>query len=324
MGKYVCVSSVVDSENKFREYRFIAKLAAESKGYKAVLNPEDKGITQTSFENVLNFQRPIFILIIGIKKSDMVKKECEIALKKGLEIIAFLKKSEGNKIDKKTEKFAKDISIELYDKDYSCFSSCEELYKSIINRLETIEKDKKEVKIFKNKDLAYAKSTELIKEAKRSIVICQETSSLVLGPRSGNNNEKDFYNELIKQIENSKNNHKSIIHIFSYAKTKKELNNNEYNSREAIEKLKELHSEEKVIVKHIKNKEITPFVIADNTVFFYSLIGEKYYSFLMPRMLIQEESFEKLKDDIDSTGLCFNEEDFNKFLRLIKQIKGGK
>ena len=84
MAKFtVCISSVIEREQGFPDYRYIAKSVIDHMGHQAVRNPED-GHTQYNFERVLNEECDFFVLIVGNTESTMVERELKIALARGI------------------------------------------------------------------------------------------------------------------------------------------------------------------------------------------------------------------------------------------------
>lgn len=91
MAKFtVCISSVIEREQGFPDYRYIAKSVIDHMGHQAVRNPEDVH-TQYNFERVLNEECDFFVLIVGNTESTMVERELKIALARGIPILAFAK-----------------------------------------------------------------------------------------------------------------------------------------------------------------------------------------------------------------------------------------
>ena len=97
MRKTVVISSVIEREDLFVEYRYVAKLAAEALGYEVFRNNEDFGSNQTNFNSFLDNERPVFIILIGSVPSETVKKECKRAIKNNLHIIPLFKVSSKNR-----------------------------------------------------------------------------------------------------------------------------------------------------------------------------------------------------------------------------------
>ena len=86
----ICISSVIEKEQGFIDYRYTAKSVIEHMGHQAVRNPEDI-LTQYNFERVLNEECDFFVLLIGNAESKMVEKELKIALARGIPIVALAK-----------------------------------------------------------------------------------------------------------------------------------------------------------------------------------------------------------------------------------------
>ena len=56
MKKLAVISSVIEKEDHFIEYRYVAKLAAESLGYTVYRNNEDFGSKQSKFNEYLELK----------------------------------------------------------------------------------------------------------------------------------------------------------------------------------------------------------------------------------------------------------------------------
>ncbi len=269
-----CISSVCIKESGFMDYRFTAYKAAEELGFKVIRNPENTGITQNSFSNILRQNSPIFILLVGDEDSKIVEDECKLAFERGLPIFAFLKVKHNNDIESnindkekevfvdeekyisnKTRKIMEKISQSTYNNDCALFSSCEELYYAIQFRLNNYieQRIRLSPKIEYNKGSTYYYAYEQILAAKKRIILSQKTSLLILGPRKGNTYEHRTYDALFDWLtknwltkRNSKNNNNNLqfMHLFCRTNTIKEAkegkNENIYDISAAKSRLCEL------------------------------------------------------------------------------------
>jgi len=253
-----CISSVCVKESGFMDYRFAAYKAAEELGFKVIRNPEDTGITQNRFRNILKQDTPVFILLVGDVKSDVVADECRLALERGLPIFVFLKtkhndgdssKSNDNlkpiyvdgekSISVETQQIMNDISKITYNSDCALFASCEELYEAIKYRLnDYIEKRiRLSPKIQYNRGSTYYYAYEQVLAAKKRIVLSQKTSGLILGPRRGNTFERRTYDALFKWIE-EKDDGMQFTHLFCLEDTIEEMKNKDKKADYDIEAAK--------------------------------------------------------------------------------------
>lgn len=297
---YVCISSICVEEESFMDYRYTAYKAAIDAGYEVCRCPEDIGSTQQKFEQYLDQKRPIFVLLIGQKKSAAVEKECQIALSLGLPIITLLK-SKGENTTPQTKQIVKSISKFTFEKECSCFENCEDLYKQVYNRLIEYENERMQSTaiLIPNHEQVYTKSKEIIEKAKKRIIICQCTSSLVLGPRKGVNSEKEFYETLLTWIKNGDKN-MEFLHLFSFKDTKDKLTSDEYNCFTAKENLINLYNEKPqtdVVIRAVKANMI-PCVICDNTILALLQLGDHEYNLLLPQYITNSKNISEIVSDL--------------------------
>lgn len=297
----VCISSVYVKETGFEDYRSAACKAAEDMGYYVYRNPENKGSTQKEFEEFLKSKRPIFVLLVGQVKSTVVKKECKLALSLGLPIIPLLW-TENGKITDTTEKLMKSISKATFEKDCSCFGNCEDLYEAIQTRLIAYEAERKitTAKFIPQHSQIYIYSEKIIENAKKRIILCQQTSSMMLGPRLGVGHEQDFYEKLTNWIKNASKD-MEFVHVFSYQKTKEELNSSDYNclkaKSELLELLKIRHNKTSLVIRST-NDSIMPCVICDNNLIMPFKLGLQDYNMFLPHYITDGVSILQIVADI--------------------------
>lgn len=300
IGK-VCISSVVVREPKFIDYRYTACKAAEDLGYIVYRNPETKGATQGEFEKKLKSERPIFVLLVGQLKSNLVKAECKIALSLGLPIITLLW-TENGIITPKTKRFMKTISKNTFEKDCSCFSNCEDLYKAIQQRLTVYEANRMitTAKFIPQHPQIYTTSEEIIANAKKRIILCQQTSSVILGPRAGVKYEQNFYKKLFHWMENASKD-MEFLHIFSYQTTKDELKNTAYRCSDAKDKLLKICSNKNYKISltiRSTTDSILPCIICDNNLIVPFKLGFQEYNLFLPHYITNGASISEVVADI--------------------------
>lgn len=298
---HVCISSVFVREARFKDFRYTAYRAAKDLGYHVYRNPEDSGSTQESFEKYLEQKRPIFVLLVGEMKSDVVKNECRIALSLGLPIITLLRTTDG-KITNSTKKFMVSISKATFEKSCSCFADCEDLYIAVQQRLveyET-ERDMSTASFIPQHAQVYARSGKIVEQSKKRIVLCQRTSSLLLGPRKGVNFEREFYDNLLSWIQKADKD-MEFLHIFSEVDTKNELTSNTYDCSAAKDKLINLCNNSKLQIKPIiraVSTDIMPCVICDNNLLVLLQLGNQEYNLLLPHYITDGATISKIVADL--------------------------
>ena len=292
-------------EDGFKDYRYTAAKVVERLGYIPVRNPEDLGVTQSAFEATLRNDNPIFVLLIGTSDSNVVKRECAIALERGLHIIAFLKTNESF-ISDSTKKIMREISERIFDYDCSCFNTCEELDISLTARIleyqSRIMQFRAEFRPEKNH--VYEIGTEMIKSAKKRIILCQETSSMILGPREGNFVEKDFYQALLEWIISSRF-EMEFIHIYSQSKTNKALQSAEYNLINAKRELKLLLSQKngcQISFRRYTSQKNLAHIIADTNLLLSFFIDNTRHNIFLPHFIVSTNTSKTLISESKGIG----------------------
>lgn len=321
----LCISSVYVREDGFKDYRFSAYLAANELGFDVKRNPEDIGSTQESFEYALKNEYPVFILIVGRTESEMVRKECNIALNYCLPLLIFLKEDDDGSISKDTTKFVSNLSKISYDRVCTKFSNAEELYNQVKSRLTSFLNSKNSSYPLLNSDVggAYEYCTELIENAKKRIMIYQKTSSLILGPRKGIDYEYRFYKQIFSWLE-SKQPDMEFIHVFSKKDTLEALkqNNGEYDIANAQTQFLTLYNKLKkdrlfsIRVNPIVND--ISYVIADANMVLVFPIESLRYSITLPFYLMKNSEILKIKSALSRSGRFL---DLNKATNLYNNLR---
>lgn len=312
MAKFtICISSVIDREQGFPDYRYTAKAVIEHMGHQAVRNPEDIH-TQYNFERVLNEECDFLVLIIGNKKSDMVAKELKIALARGIPIIAFAKihyTHQGKKVLPKDGIDAiKAISPELYNMQIATFTSCEDLSAALRNELQTVidRKIRLAPVIGIDPPIAYTEGVKLIQNAKYRLIVSQRTSCLFLGPRTGVEHEQTFYNEMINWIKTSRNNSAYFLHYFSIEKTMSEARTNNYALKKAKNNLEKIMSDkdlrERISFRASDDFEAISHVIGDTGLGFNFFVGSNRYYLFLPCFLTKDQELQQIIANVQSLG----------------------
>lgn len=303
----LCICSVQKKEEGFEDYRYVTYLAATSLGFDAIRNPERNGITQEEFELYLKKEYPVFIFLVGTIESEIVNREVELALKKCLPILVFIKKQDG-KISEKSKKIITQLSEVSYDYECTGFSTCEDLYDQVCNRLKSyiMDKESKRPILQKGVSLAYRANTELMKRAKRQIVIYQTTSILLLGPRRGCIYETEFYKELTEWLINKNGDNIKFVHVFNWDETMKERKEhaNDYSLTEAKNNMRDLYKHyqfndsDSLNIRYSNICNTVPYVITDTNLVFIIPIENERFSIELPAHIMKEQEICTILDEI--------------------------
>ena len=307
-GLSVCISSVVDREEGFRDYRFIAKCAASELGYSVIRNPEDAGMEQRSFEEYLKKKSPIVLLLVGSQDSEMVKKECLIAIDNCLPLMIFIK-NDNDGITDSVKQFIKNISQISFEKDCVCFNGCEDLYNQVKSRLENYLEHKSEAYPIMEAYIgrAYRYSVDMFDHAKKRVILYQKTSSLILGPKYGNTVEQQFNKNMYSWIERMDEN-MEFLHIFSHTQTKKALKEEKYNITQAKSKLKyiidlpNIKDNPKFVVRELHSKIDFSFFICDCETLLIFPIDKDRYTITIPPYIMNNTEISKIASELNNVG----------------------
>lgn len=322
----LCICSVQVREQGFADYRYIVDSAARDLGFFPVRNPENMGITQNDFESILKNDYPVVVVIIGNEGSNTVKREFDIAKENCLPILGFMKETDG-KISDDTEKFMKNLSMVSYDYECAKFRNCEDLYLKVINRLKSYIKDKssRSPLLQKGVGLAYRANKRLMKKAKSQIIIYQKTSILLLGPRN-NNNEQEFYRELMDWLKIERSDDVQFIHVFSWKDTVNEIKNNadDYNLDIAKKNVMDLYEKyekknrlPQFDIRYSNIPNSISYVITDTNLVFVIPIEDERYTIELPSNIMKVAEIDKIKDELYQKAPCMKKSDY------IKLYKGG-
>lgn len=312
MAKFtVCISSVIEREQGFYDYRYTAKSVIENMGHQAVRNPEDVH-TQHNFERVLNEECDFFVLIIGDAQSQMVERELKIALARGIPILAFAKiryNRQGRKVFPQTAiNEIKSISPELYNMQIATFSMCEDLASALSHELENAidRKIKLAPVIGIDPPIAYTEGVKLVRNAKYRLIVSQRTSSLFLGPRNGVVHEQVFYNELLNWMKTTRNQSAYFLHYFSLKDTIAAAKTNNYSLQIAKDNLQEIFSNpelrKRLILRVSENFESMSHVIGDTGLGFNFFVGSNRYYLFLPCFLTKDQELQQIIANIQSIG----------------------
>lgn len=327
MAKFnICISSVIEREQGFPDYRYTAKSVIEHMGHEAVRNPEDVH-TQYNFERVLNEECDFFVLIIGNKESVMVERELKIALARGIPVLAFAKihyNSQGKKVlPIKSIDAIKRISPELYNMQIATFSSCEDLSHALHHELENVidRKIKLAPVIGIDPPIAYTEGIKLVRNAKYRLIISQRTSCLFLGPRSGVEHEQNFYAEMLNWLKTPRNHSAYCLHYFSIRQTMAEARTNNYSLEKAKKNLEEIMSNkelsDRIIFRASEDFEAIPHVIGDTGLGFNFFVGGNRYYLFLPCFLTKDQELQQIIANVQSIGTTKTWQDI---LDMYKQL----
>lgn len=327
MSKFsVCISSVIEREQGFLDYRYTAKSVIENMGHNGVRNPEDVR-TQKNFERVLSEECDFFVLIIGDAKSQMVESELRIALARGIPILAFAKvrfNEQGKTIfPNETIEAIKSISPELYNMQIVTFSMCEDLACVLGQELENAINRKMKLSpvIGIDPPIAYTEGVKLIRDAKYRLIISQRTSCLFLGPRNGVMHEQTFYNELLKWISVDRNQSAYFLHYFSLRETIEAAKSNEYSLQRAKDNLKQIFlnnpSRDKFIFRASDEFNAISHVIGDTGLGFNFFVGNNRYYLFLPCFLTKDQELQQIIANVQGLGV---QQDWNDIERMYNQV----
>lgn len=327
MAKFtVCISSVIEREQGFPDYRYIAKSVIDHMGHQAVRNPEDVH-TQYNFERVLNEECDFFVLIVGNTESTMVERELKIALARGIPILAFAKihyNSQGKKLfPTKGISAIKSVSPELYNMQIATFSSCEDLASALHQELENVidRKIKLTPIIGIDPPIAYTEGVKLIQNAKYRLIVSQRTSCLLLGPRNGVAHEQAFYSEMLNWLKTPRDHSAYFLHYFSIDKTIAEAKTNNYSLQRAKNNLQQIMSDkelsERIIFRASEDFEAISHVIGDTGLGFNFFVGGNRYYLFLPCFLTKDQELQQIIANVQSIGKAQTWQDI---LRMYKQL----
>lgn len=322
----VCISSVIEREQGFLDYRYTAKSVIENMGHRGIRNPEDV-LTQRNFERVLREECDFLVLIIGDAKSQMVEKELKIALARGIPIIAFAKvrfNKQGKKIfPKEAIEAIKSISPELYNMQIATFSMCEDLAYALGQKLENAINRKMKLSpvIGIDPPIAYTEGVKLIRDAKYRLIISQRTSCLFLGPRNGIMYEQIFYNELLEWISERRNQPAYFLHYFSLRDTIEAAKSNDYSLQKAKDNLEQIFlknsSGDKLIFRASDEFNAISHVIGDTGLGFNFFVGNNRYYLFLPCFLTKDQELQQIIANVQSLG---TQQDWNDIKRIYNQV----
>ena len=322
----VCISSVIEREQGFFDYRYTAKSVIENMGHKGVRNPEDV-LTQQNFERVLREECDFFVLIIGDAKSQMVERELKIALARGIPILAFAKvrfNEQGQKIfPEEAIEAIKLISPELYNMQIATFSMCEDLAHALGQELENAINRKMKLSpvIGIDPPIAYTEGVKLIRDAKYRLIISQRTSCLFLGPRNGVMHEQTFYNELLEWISVERNQPAYFLHYFSLSETIEAAKSNDYSLQKAKDKLEQIFlknaSRDKFIFRASDEFNAISHVIGDTGLGFNFFVGNNRYYLFLPCFLTKDQELQQIIANVQGLGV---QQDWNDIQRMYNQV----
>lgn len=307
----VCISSVIEREQGFPDYRYTAKSVIEKMGHQAVRNPEDV-LTQYNFERVLNEECDFLAIIIGDTESSMVEKELKLALARGIPILAFARihyNSHGKKVfPSKGINAIKSISPELYNMQIATFSSCEDLASAFYQELENVidRKMKLAPVIGIDPPIAYTEGVKLIQNAKYRLLVAQRTSSLILGPRSGVAHEQTFYTEMINWINTPRDHSTYFLHYFSKKQTIDEAKKNNYQLQKAKDSFQQIMSNkalsERIVIRASEDFDAISHVIGDTGLGFNFFVGSNRYYLFLPCFLTKDKELQQIIANVQNLG----------------------
>lgn len=312
MKKLAVISSVIEKEDHFIEYRYVAKLAAESLGYTVYRNNEDFGSKQSKFNEYLDNERPVFIVLLGDVYSNTVKEECCRAIKNNLHILPFFKvPNRESAIPQSAIDLLNEISPPIYAGDCMKFWSAEGLFNHIKESLLILEEKTHTPAILnRGHGKIYEHASKMLEDVKQEYILCQKSSTLILGPNKSRPDEIEYYEQLVdwladksKQLNGE---HIKFTHIFSLEKTKLAIENAGTNydiakAKETIMNLLPNLSNCLFINTDWLNNSV-PFVISDGDMLVDLYFAGGHCNVKLHQDLIDYHSFADMRGDIGSSG----------------------
>lgn len=299
----ICISSIYQRENDFILLRQIAADVIRTIPIcMPVRCPEDK-MPEREFNEILRNNAICLIVIIGSKISHKVTNEINIAIERGIPVIPLLKAnqtSSGFHASPSAKKFLDKYPFLLLD-ERLYFHKKEEFSNLLKERLWRLVKEKFEkFPIFtENRSRFYEEALSLINKKPRRIILVQQTSTLILGPRKGCTEEINFYNKLFAWLEN--NCLEKFFHLFSWEKTANEIKKrpHEYDIKKSLQKIKHLLKLKPVCRMRFTSDALTPILIINNSIAIGTIIGKEKYSLVLPTALSDGDAIKKFVGEIE-------------------------
>jgi hypothetical protein len=215
-----------------------------------------------------------------------------------------LKRKDG-RITDETIKIMSEISSSIYNMDCSCFINCEDLYDSLHSQITSLhnQKIKHKIGIKSNKNGVYNSARRMISDAKKRVILCQKTSSLLLGPRAGNNEERYFNDSLFEWLLNGNSTHE-FIHLFSKDETANEMKSNEYDVALSKQRMVALLDNAKVNLsfRAYSTSYSLAHMIIDNNMLLSFFIDTSRYNILLPHFITSHDKVQEIIHDSQSIG----------------------
>ncbi len=284
--------------HKFEHELFVLKMAAESLGF----DTERIDVSAMDSNKKKDGNSPKIILLIAEKWDDHILEfvEEKVYKEQPIPIVVFSKPSRRNK--------HAPGNLFIVNEPYT---DSESLYEKAQKRLIEFNNSRKAdtAKILNKKDSnIYKLSKEFIKRASHRVIVCQNSSTLILGARN-----KDSYEiEFLDAIETfSKKGNAEFTHIFSISDTKKSLNDNQYETGEAKRALQTFLETVKCTCRFALLKEkIVPFVVADYNLLFRLQLGNQVYNVELPKSISDPTTFYESLKEIQAAKICSSQDVF--------------
>lgn len=173
----------------------------------------------------------------------------------------------------------------------------------------------------------YSTAQNLLEKSRNEFILCQKTSTLLLGPHAGMSDEKSFYINLIKKITATKtstqiHNDIKFKHFFSLTETKNAIQNeNKYDINRAKENFINLFSDTTNIDVEFIDIDWTdnsaPFIVSDGNILANLFFINKEVNFLIKRHTFCPNSLKAVIEEIERSGNVYFGKKIGDLIKII-------
>ena len=292
---YICTFE----SQKSQDYCFVLRMAAEALGFEASIYHMNEQNASSRLEKEYKINAPyipkiIFFLFEDGNDESIFQLICQ---KLHPHICLFTCKK-----NPKVEALYQVMQSNSFSSDLFDFENLEELHQKAKNSLIKFNNSRRSSIATVNTSGAdiYTLSRKLINDAKHHVILCQNTSSLLLGARQGSHYAEQCFNDALWELPNKGDLDSSFTftHIFSKKKTrdviKSKSKSSEYDLDSAQKDLKEFILNAKFKCYFICiNKEFPPFVIADFNLIFRLQLGDQKFNIELPHSISDLSHFKE-------------------------------
>lgn len=305
---HACISSVIHRESGFLDYRYLVKCILEKYQIEGIRNYEDIR-PQSNFEAEIRDSCDLFVLLLGSRISKVVKNELEIAMRRGVPTMVFIKTNYDKKGQLHMPKNTKDFLVKnypgLYFEERIYFDTIEKLGTLLEDQLKVFLKQKYNISpvIGLDPPVAYTEGVKLLVQARHRIVLVQRSSIFLLGPRNGNAPEKVFYGKLMEWLGRGGEG-KYFLHYFSRRDTSNEMKTKDYDISEAKKRALNIlkSGNMRCILRASDKLQTVTNLICDTGLGLNFYIGNNRYYLFLPCFLTKERELEGIVSSIGKMG----------------------